>query len=222
MDRVVARGSGHRKRVGVRAAVDRVDAVADGVEERVVAGAATENIGSRVAGERIVAAAASDILDAGHGVKTGGAAGAEIDGHRAGGAGIAERVARRAVGEAVDVVLLDVGRRHALDRGDDARAVDNDTDGVVAHRSGHRERVDAGAAVDRVDAVAERVLHHVVAGIAENGVVPQPADQRVVAEAAVQRVIAAETGDDIVAAVAGDDIGVVVPGRGRVAVEPSW
>ena len=50
MDGVVARGPGHREGVGVRAAVDRVDAVADGVLDQVVAGAAVDGVVAEPAG----------------------------------------------------------------------------------------------------------------------------------------------------------------------------
>src|SRR4029077_9718947 len=105
----------------------------------VVAGAAGEDIDARVAGERIVAAAAGDVLDAGHRGEAGGAAGGEIDGHRAGRAGVVQRV-------------------------------------------------DAGAAVDRVGAVAHDVLDQFIPGITGDDVVAQPADERVIAGATVQRV----------------------------------
>ena len=60
MDGVVARGSRHREGVGVRAAVDRVDAVADGVLDQVVAGAAVDGVVAEPAGEGVVAAVAID------------------------------------------------------------------------------------------------------------------------------------------------------------------
>ena len=153
--------------------------------------------------ERIVAAAAGDVLDPGHGGEAGRAGRAEIDGHRAGGAGIVERI--DAAG-AVDGDALHIGRGHALDRGDDAGAVDGDMDGVVARGPGHREGVGVRAAVDRVDAVADGVLDQVVAGAAVDGVVAEPAGERVAA---------AVSGDDVVEPVAGA-VDVGGPGQGEV------
>ena len=139
--------------------------------------AAVERVVAAVACERVAEAAADHVLDAGDRREAvcRGSDGAEIDGHaERGGAGIAERVAVRALSEAVDRVDLHVVRRHALDRGDDARDVEDDVDDVVASGSRHRQRVTVGgvgAAVDDVDAVADGVEEGVVASAGIDGVV---------------------------------------------------
>ena len=201
-----------RFRRHVAGVVDDVVVVADaadhdvgaaGAVERVVATIAGENVDAGIAGQRIVADAAGDVLDPGHGGKAGRAGRAEIDRHRAGGAGIVERIDAAA---AVDCDVLHIGRGHALDRGDDAGAVDRDMDGVVAPGSRHREGVGVRAAVDRVDAVADGVLDQVVAGAAVDGVVAEPAGEGVVAAVAIDDVGQPIAGDVDVAGVEQRDV----------------
>jgi hypothetical protein len=165
--------------------VDDVGVVADAADHRVgthaaaegiVAGAAGERVGAGIAGERIVAGAAGDVLEPGRRCEPGRSAGGEIDRHRACRAGIVERVGATA---GIDFEQLDSGRGHALDRADDAGAVDDRVDGVVAGRSRHEQRVGAGAAVDGVDAVADGVEDRVIAAAGMNDVVAAPGQEQV-------------------------------------------
>ena len=72
---------------------------------------------------------------------------------------------------------LHTGRGHALDRGDDAGAVDGRVDGVVAGRSGHEQRVVARAAGHDVGAGA--AIEHVGAAAGVMSVDAVAADEQV-------------------------------------------
>ena len=162
----------------VQGTVDDVGVVAQTARHRVAEhaiGAAVEPVVAAVAGERIVEAAADNVLNTGDRREAGGTAEAEIDGHAAAAAGVAERVASGAVGEAVDRVALHCGRSHALDHSDCAQAIDRDVNGVVAGGSRHRQGVGVVAAVDDVDAVADGIVERVVASAAAKVVVTEAA-----------------------------------------------
>ena len=117
-----------RERGGVDGGV-----VAAAAGDRIVAAAASELVGARIAGEGVAGAAADDVLDVGDasGAEAGGcgtADGPEINTHRAGRAGVVERVAARAAVDHVSAVADDV------------------PEGVVAAAAG--ERVDTSATVE--------------------------------------------------------------------------
>ena len=114
----------------------RVDGgvVAAAADERIVAAAAGELVGYAIADEGVAGATADDVLDVDEGsiiagvLYAGCGVGAEIDAHRAGGAGVVERVAATTAIDHVGAVADDI------------------LEGVVAATAG--EVVDAGAAVE--------------------------------------------------------------------------